>query len=111
MLQRVHIQILDNPMEKIMFDAEKFERPEKNKALVDELRREMDDFYPSMVSVEYIDLFIDDIDFPEIRELLMEGAIDAPVILINGVPRIYGSIPRSVIRDEVEKILSKGPVH
>jgi hypothetical protein len=112
MLQRVHIQILDNPMEDVILDAEEFEEPIRNKILADELRKEMHYYYPSVVSVEYIDLFMgDDLDFPEIRELLRQGAIHSPVILINGIPKIHGGIPRSVIREEVDKLMSDGPLH
>jgi hypothetical protein len=112
MLQRVHIQILDNPVEEVIFDVQEFEEPIKNKILADELKKEMNYYYPTVVSVEYIDLFMgDELDFPEIRELLRQGAINAPVILINGVPKIHGGIPRSVIRDEVDKLVSDGPVH
>ena len=112
MLNRVHIQILDNPMEGVILDAEEFEEPVRNKILADELRKEMNYNYPSVVSVEYIDLFMnDEMDFQEIRELLSQGAIHAPVILINGVPKLHGGIPRAVIREEVDKLLSDGPVH
>jgi hypothetical protein len=112
MLQRVYIQILDNPLEDVILDAEEFEEPIKNKLLADELRKEMSYSYPTVVSVEYIDLFMgNDMDFPEIRELLRQGAINAPVILINGIPKIHGGIPRAVIREEVDKLISEGPVH
>lgn len=112
MLQRVHIQILDNPLEYVMVNAEEFEEPIKNKALADELRKEMHYYYPTVVSVEYIDLFMDDTaDFPDIKELLRQGAINAPVVLINGYPRIHGGIPTSVIKEEVERLISSGPVH
>lgn len=112
MLQRVHIQILDNPIEGVIFDAEEFEEPITNKIIADELQKEMSYYYPSVVSVEYIDLFMDDDrGFPEIRELLRQGAINVPVILINGIPKIHGGIPPSVIKNEVEKLLSSGPVH
>lgn len=112
MLQRVHIQILDNPLEEVILDAEEFEEPVKNKILADELKKEMNYYYPTVVSVEYIDLFMgDELDFPEIRELLRQGAISAPVVLINGVPKIHGGIPRVVIREEVDKLMYEGPVH
>jgi glutaredoxin len=112
MLQKVHIQILDNPMENVILDAEEFEEPIKNKILAEELRKEMNYSYPTVVSVEYIDLFMeDDTDFPDIKEMLRQGAINTPVILINGVPRIHGGIPRAVIREEVERLLSSGPLH
>lgn len=112
MLQRVHIQILDNPLEEIIFDAEEFEEPIRNRIIADELRKEMNYNYPTVVSVEYIDLFVkDDIDFHEIRNMLKQGAINTPVVLINGIPKIHGGIPRMVIKDEVEKMLSSGPLH
>jgi len=112
MLQRVHIQILDNPIEGVMLDAEEFEEPIKNKLLADELRNEMNYSYPSVVAVEYIDLFLnDDLNFTEIRDLLSQGAINTPVILINGIPKIHGGIPSMIIREEVEKLLSAGPLH
>jgi len=112
MLQRVRIQILDNPMEGVILDAEEFEEPVRNKIIADELRKEMHYYYPSVVSVEYIDLFMnDDMDFPEIRELLSQGAINSPVILINGVPKLHGGIPKAVIREEVDRLMSEGPVH
>lgn len=112
MLQRVRIQILDNPMEGVILDAEEFDEPARNKMLADELRKEMHYYYPTVVSVEYIDLFMnDDMDFPEIRELLSQGAINSPVILINGVPKLHGGIPKSVIRDEVDRLMSEGPLH
>ncbi|HAM49997.1 MAG TPA: hypothetical protein DCP92_04645 [Nitrospiraceae bacterium] len=112
MLQRVHIQILDNPLEDVILDAEEFEEPIKNKILADELRKEMSYCYPNVVSVEYIDLFLnDDLYFPEIRDLLNQGAINTPIILINGIPKIHGGIPRTIIKEEVEKLLSAGPMH
>jgi glutaredoxin len=62
--------------------------------------------------VEYIDLFLnDEIHFPEIRSLLSQGAITTPVVLINGIPKIHGGIPRMIIKEEVEKLLSSGPLH
>lgn len=112
MLQRVHIQILDNPLETIIFDAEEFEEPVKNKTLADELKKEMNYCYPTVVSVEYIDIFTDEeAHFHDIKELLKQGAINTPVVLINGIPKLHGGIPRAVIKEEVEKLLSKGPVH
>ncbi|HXX81393.1 MAG TPA: hypothetical protein VEI46_07580 [Thermodesulfovibrionales bacterium] len=103
---------MDNPLEDVILDAEEFEEPIKNKLLADELRKEMNYYYPTVVSVEYIDLFMgSDMDFPEIRELLRQGAINAPVILINGIPKIHGGIPRTVIREEVDRLISEGPVH
>lgn len=112
MLQRVHIQILDNPLENVILDAEEFEEPVKNRNLADDLRKEMSYYYPTVVSVEYIDIFTDeDAHFRDIKELLRQGAINTPVVLINGIPRLHGGIPRAIIKDEVEKLLSSGPVH
>lgn len=112
MLQRVHIQILDNPLEGVIYDSEEFDEPIKNKLIADELRKEMTFSYPNVVSVEYIDLFMnDDRYFPEIRTLINQGAINTPVILINGIPKIHGGIPQSIIKEEVEKLLSLGPLH
>lgn len=111
MLQRVHIQILDNPTEGILFD-DASEVTGTNKVLTEELSKEMNYFYPSVVFVEYIDLFMDgEEEFDDIRELLRLGAVNTPVVLINGVLKIHGGIPTSVIKKEVEKLLSSGPVH
>jgi len=111
-LQRVHIQIVDNPMEWVILNAEGFEEPVTNMLLAEELRNEMDYFYPHLVSVEYIDLFLEDTaDFLHIRSLIDEGAVQAPVVLINGVPKIHGGIPRSAIKNEVDKLLYSGPLH
>ena len=112
MLQRVHIQILDNPMENVLLDAEEFESPVTNRALAENLRKELNYFYPSVVFVEYIDLFMDgEEDFDDIRELLSLGAITTPVVLINGVLKIHGGISATVIKKEVERLISSGPVH
>lgn len=106
MIQRVHIQILDAQT------GEDFPAPYDNRLIADELKKDMIFYYPSFVSVEYIDLLFDNEgDFSEIRELLMQGAIKTPVVLINGVPKIHGGIPLSVIKEEVEKMLSSGPLH
>lgn len=111
MLQRVHIQILDNPMEVVLFDSGSGNSV-TNKMVADELREELDYLYPSVAFVEYIDLFMDEEgEFDDIRELLSLGAIDTPVVLINGVLKLYGSISPAVIKKEVEKLLSSGPVH
>ena len=111
MLQRVRIQILDNPMEAVILNAEEFEGAARNQSITDELRNELVYYYQTMVSVEYIDLFYDNLAFPEIRELLRRGNITTPVVMINGIPKIHGGIPRTIIRDEVEKLMSSGPVH
>jgi hypothetical protein len=111
MLQRVHIQILDNPMEGILFE-DASEVVGTNKVLTEELSKEMNYFYPSVVYVEYIDLFMNgEEEFDDIRELLRLGAVTTPVVLINGALKIHGGIPASVIKREVEKLLSSGPVH
>jgi hypothetical protein len=71
MLQRVHIQILDNPTEGVLFDDNTTEISGTNKILTEELSDEMNYFYPSVVYVEYIDLFMDgEEEFDDIRELL-----------------------------------------
>lgn len=111
MLQRVHIQILDNPTESAFFENTQ-ETVGTNKILVEELTKEMNYSYPSVVFVEYVDLFMDsDEDFEDIRELLRLGAINPPIVLINGILKIHGGIPYSMIRKEVEKLLSSGPLH
>ena len=112
MLQRVHIQILDNPMEEILFDGEELESSVSNRQLTEELKNELNYFYPSVVCIEYKDLFMDgEGDFEEIRELLRLGVITTPVVLINGMLKVQGSIPASVIKQEVEKLLSSGLSH
>jgi hypothetical protein len=112
MLQRVHVQILDNPTETILFDDNTTDVSGTNKILTDELSQEMNDFYPSVVFVEYIDLFMEgEEEFDDIKELLRLGALNPPIVLINGVLKIHGGIPATVIRREVEKLLSSGPVH
>ena len=112
MLQRVHVQILDNPIEHILIDGAEFESPLTNRTLAENLRKEMNYFYPSVVFVEYVDLFMDgEEDFDDIRELLSLGAITTPVVLINGVLKIHGGISTTVIKKEVERLISSGPVH
>lgn len=111
MFQRVHIQILDNPTENVIFE-DTTETVGTNRVLVEELSKEMNYSYPSAVYVEYVDLFMDsDEEFEDIRELLRLGAINPPIVLINGILKIHGGIPSSMIRKEVEKLLSSGPVH
>lgn len=112
MFQRVHIQILDNPLEEVVFHKEDLENSLTNRQLAEELRKEMNYFYPTVVYVEYVDLFMDDEEeFDEIRKLLKLGLITTPIILINGILKIQGGIPNSVIKKEVETLLSSGPVH
>lgn len=112
MLQRVHVQILDNPTESVLFDDSSTEVTGTNKVLTEELSKEMNYFYPSVVFVEYVDLFMDgEEEFDDIKELLRLGALNTPIVLINGVLKIHGGIPATVIKREVEKLLSSGPVH
>ncbi len=112
MLQRVHVQILDNPTESVLFDDSTTEVTGTNKILTEELSKEMNYFYPSVVFVEYVDLFMDgEEEFDDIKELLRLGALNTPIVLINGVLKIHGGIPAAVIKREVEKLLSSGPVH
>ena len=112
MLQRVHIQILDNPTEGVLFDDNTTEISGTNKILTEELSNEMNYFYPSVVYVEYVDLFMDgEEEFDDIKELLQLGALNTPVVLINGVLKVHGGIPATVIRREVDKLLSEGLVH
>ncbi len=112
MLQRVHIQILDNPLEEILLNGEELESSMTNRQLTEDLKNEMNYFYPSVVFVEYKDLFMDgEGEFEEIRELLRLGLINTPLVLINGVLKMQGSIPTAVIKQEIEMLLSSGPVH
>lgn len=112
MFQRVHIQILDNPTESVFYDDDTTEVLGTNKILTEELSDEMNYFYPSVVCVEYIDLFMDrEGEFDDIRELLRLGALSTPVVLINGILKVHGGIPAHVIRREVDKLLSEGLVH
>jgi hypothetical protein len=112
MLQRIHIQILDNPIEGILFEENASGVAVTNKILAQEFTKEMNYFYPSVVYVEYVDLFMDgEEEFDDIRELLRMGAVNTPVVLINGTLKVHGGIPSSVIKREVEKLLSSGPVH
>jgi hypothetical protein len=112
MLQRIHIQILDNPEEDIFYGEYASEIAGTNKVLTEELSKEMKYFYPSVVFVEYIDLFMDgEEEFDDIRDLLRLGAVNTPVVLINGILKVHGGIPSTIIRKEVEKLLSSGPVH
>ena len=50
-------------------------------------------------------------EFDDIKELLRLGALNPPIVLINGILKVHGGIPASVIRREVERVLSSGPVH
>jgi len=111
MLQRVHIQILDNPIEGIV-SSMGYDSQITNRMVADELREELSYSYPSVVFVEYIDMFMDEErEFTEIQELVSAGAIDTPVVIINGILKSYGSISPVVIKKEVERLLSSGPLH
>ena len=112
MFQRVHIQVLDNPAEGVLLDDTSSESAGTNKILTEELSHEMSSSYPSIVYVEYIDLFMDgEEEFDDIRELLRLGALHTPVVLINGILKVHGGIPEAVIRREVDKLLSEGLTH
>lgn len=112
MFQRVHIQVLDTPTEGVLFDDNTTESSGTNKILAEELSDEMNYFYPSVVYVEYIDLFMDgEEEFDDIRELLRLGALHTPVVLINGMLKVHGGIPAAVIRKEVDRLLSEGLTH
>ncbi|RMG69690.1 MAG: hypothetical protein D6710_08445 [Nitrospirae bacterium] len=112
MLQRIHIQILDNPFEDVNFSESYYDEGVNNQTLAEQLQTSFDYQYPNLVLVEYIDLFLEDESrFAEVRELISHGLITLPVILINGEPFIHGAISYRVIHEEVERLISKGPVH
>lgn len=113
MIQRVHVQILDNSIQDGFPTDKELQRPVINKFLADELKNDLHLSYPSMVSVEYIDLFMhgEDEYFNDISELIRQGAVHAPVVLINGMLKIHGGISPNAIKREVEKLLFSGPVH
>ncbi len=112
MLNRIHIQILDNPFEDLNFSVPAVDEVADNQAVAEDLQNSMDFHYPGMVHVEYVDLFLEEDDrFSEIREMVSHGLITLPVILINGRPFLHGGISRSIIIEEIEKLLSSGPVH
>ena len=99
-------------METVLFEDSSDEGEGANKVLTEELSKEMSYFYPSVVCVEYIDLFMDgEEEFDDIKELHRLGALNTPMGLINGILKIHGGIPASVILREVEKLLSSGPAH
>lgn len=111
MLNRVHVQIVDNTL-----DNEKIGSGKRdsftNQFIADSLKKELSDDYPSMVSVEYIDLSFEDAKkFSAVRYLLDSGDIDLPVILFNGIPRLHGMVVPSIIREEVEKEIESGLLH
>ena len=112
MIQRVYLQILDNPFEDLVYSESSYDDAVTNHAIAEELQNSFDFHYPNMVHVEYIDLFLeDDGRFPEIREMLSHGLVILPVILINGSPFLHGGISYDIIMEEIEKILSSGPSH
>ncbi len=111
-MNRIHIQILDNPFEDVFLGDDYYDDGPNNQAIAEELQQSLDYHYPNMVLVEYIDLFLeDDEKFTEVREMLSHGLITLPVILINGKPFIHGGISYKIILDEIENILSAGPIH
>jgi hypothetical protein len=112
MMQRVYLQILDNPFEDLIYSELTYDDAVTNNAIVEELRNSLDFHFPSMVLVEYIDLFLEeDNRFTEVRELLSHGIISLPVILINGKPVYHGGISHSIILEEIEKLFLSGPIH
>ncbi len=112
MLQRIHIQILDNPFEDLNFSESYYDEGVNNQAFAEELQAALDYQYPNLVLVEYIDLFLEDESrFTEVRELVSHGLLSLPVVLINGTPFIYGAISYRAVLEEVERLLSTGPVH
>jgi disulfide oxidoreductase YuzD len=113
MIPRVHIQILDDSSNKLFVADKEHQKFVTSRSLADKLKNELYSSYPSMVSVEYVDLFMheDDEYFNDISELLKQGALHTPVILINGMLKIHGGISPAVIKKEVEKLLFSGPVH
>lgn len=112
MLEKIFIQIIDNPFENIIYSDTFEDIASHNRALAEELQILFDLNYPTMVSVEYIDLFFnEDENFQNIREMLSHGVITLPFILVNGTPLYYGAISNKIIIDEIEKRLSSGPIH
>jgi disulfide oxidoreductase YuzD len=113
MIPKVHVQILDDSSNKMLLVDKEHQKSATSRSLADELKKDLSSSYPSMVSVEYVDLFMheDDEYFNDISELLRQGALHTPVILINGMLKIHGGISSSVIKKEVEKLLFSGPVH
>ncbi|RMG01385.1 MAG: hypothetical protein D6726_09615 [Nitrospirae bacterium] len=111
-MNRIYLQIIDNPFEDLVYSETSYDEGATNHALAEELQTSFDIQYPNMVHVEYIDLFLEDESrFPEIREMLSHGLLRLPVILINGNPFLHGGISYQIIMEEVEKILSAGPLH
>jgi len=111
MVNKLHIQIVDNT-----FDAGNpgvgSQDSFTNKYIADSLQKELSDDYPSMVAVEYVDLYFEDSRrFRAVRHLLDYGEINLPVILFNGVPKLHGTVVPSLIREEVERVLESGPLH
>lgn len=113
MIQRVFLQIIDNPYEDVIFSDElTFDESVNNQAIAEELQKSMDFHYPSMVHVEYVDLFLEEGDrFSELKEMLSHGLISLPIIMINGRPFLHGGISYSMIIEEIERLISSGPSH
>lgn len=112
MLNKVHIQIIDDTLDMLLVNAEHFEEFFSNRFIAEELQRELSDNYPTVVSVEYIDLFLEDErNYPVVRRLLKDGEITPPVILFNGIPKLYGGVLPSLIKEEVDRIIGDGPIH
>lgn len=113
MIQRVYVQIVDDTSRKILLAEKEFQKPMTNKTLAERIKDDLCSSYPSIVSVEYIDLFLleDNESFNDISELIKEGMLHAPVILINGMLKTHGNILPSFVKTEVEKLLFSGPTH
>lgn len=111
-MNKIFVQIIDNPFEDLLINDDYFDNGADNQAIAEQLQESLDYHYPNMVHVEYIDLFLEDEDrFQEIREMLGHGLITLPVVLINGRAFFHGGVSYKMILDEIENILSSGPIH
>jgi disulfide oxidoreductase YuzD len=108
----IYIQIIDNPFQDIIYSDLYYDNGATNQAIAEHLQYSLDYYYPNMVYVEYIDLFLEDEErFPEIREMFSFGLITPPVILINGKAIFHGGISYRIIIEEIDRMLSSGPLH
>jgi len=111
-MNKIFVQIIDDPFEDLLINEDYFDNGADNQAIAEQLQESLDYHYPNMVHVEYIDLFLENEDrFQEIREMLGHGLITLPVVLINGKASFHGGISYRMILDEIENILSSGPIH
>jgi sulfur relay (sulfurtransferase) DsrC/TusE family protein len=112
MINKLHIQIVDDTLDGLLMSAEQYDDSFTNQFIAEKLQRELSSDYPSMVSVEYIDLFMEDEkNFPGVRRMIKSGEMNLPVVLFNGIPKLYGGVLPTMIKKEVEKIMDSGPVH